>query len=152
MVSGELLGVSQQASNGPREALSRVLVIDDDTAVAKMIAHILRASHDVVTEISPGSAMARLTSGDLFDLILCDITMPEMSGIQVYEAMHAIGGHISARFVFMTGGGLSTEEDGYLLQAGVPRLEKPFRPAELRSRVRELIERLQGDDALKSVD
>jgi len=152
MVFGELFGVSQQATNGPRGALSRVLVIDDDTAVAKMIAHILRASHEVVTEISPGSAMARLTSGDPFDLILCDITMPEMSGIQVYEAMHAIGRHISARFVFMTGGGLSTEEDGYLSQAGVPRLEKPFRPAELRSRVRELIERLQGDDALKSVD
>ncbi len=146
---GEMLGVSQQSTNPPRGgALSRVLVIDDDTAVAKMIAHILRASHEVVTEISPESALARLTGGDLFDLILCDITMPEMSGIQVYEAISAIGREIAARFVFMTGGGLSSEEDGYLSNAGVPRLEKPFRPAELRNRVRELIDqRRTGDNA-----
>ena len=148
MLSGELLSVSQQATDGQRGTLSRVLVIDDDTAVAKMIAHILRASHDVVTEISPESALARLLGGEAFDLILCDITMPEMSGIQVYEAIHSIGRHASARFVFMTGGGLSMEEDGYLSQAGVPRLEKPFRPAELRSRVRELIDTLRPAGAV----
>lgn len=141
MVMGEALGVSQQATKSSGGlAVSRVLVIDDDTAVAKMIAHILRASHEVVTETSPESALARLTAGEAFDLILCDITMPEMSGIQVYEAIHDLGRGLAARFAFMTGGGLSSEEDGYLSRAGVPRLEKPFRPAELRGRVRELID------------
>ena len=121
--------------------MSRVLVIDDDMAVAKMIAHILRASHEVVTEMSPESALARLTSGDLFDLILCDITMPELSGIQVYEAIAALDAGLAARVAFMTGGGLSSEEDSFLSDAGVPRLAKPFRPAELRARVSELIDR-----------
>jgi CheY-like chemotaxis protein len=122
-------------------SLTRILVIDDDAAVAKMIAHILRAAHDVVIEASPRSALARLGTDTRFDLILCDITMPELSGIQVYEAISALDVDLAARVVFMTGGGLSSEEDGFLSDAGVPRLAKPFRPAEIRTRVRELIDR-----------
>lgn len=145
MIFGESHSVPQQAKTEfSQNSGLRVLVIDDDTAVAKMIAHILRASHDVVTEVNPSSALKRLSGGDLFDLILCDVTMPEMSGIEVYQAIIEIGRGIASRVVFMTGGGLSSEEDGYLLSAGVPRLEKPFRPAELRSRVRELIERARA--------
>ncbi len=121
-------------------ALTRILVIDDDAAVAKMIAHILRTAHDVVIEGSPRAALARLDTDRLFDLILCDITMPELSGIQVYEAIAALDRGLAARVAFMTGGGLSSEEDGFLSDAGVPRLAKPFRPAELRTRVRELID------------
>ena len=71
-------------------ALTRILVIDDDAAVGKMIAHILRMAHDVVIEASPRSALARLGSDRRFHLILCDITMPELSGIQVYEAIAAL--------------------------------------------------------------
>lgn len=125
-------------------ALSRILVIDDDAAVAKMIVHILRAAHDVVTEASPRSAVARLRAGDRYDLILCDITMPEMSGIEVYEALAAQDREIASRVAFMTGGGLSMEEDSFLSDVGVPRLQKPFRPAELRTRVRELVDRFRS--------
>ena len=68
-------------------ALTRILVIDDDAAVGKMIAHILRMAHDVVIEASPRSALARLGTDRRFHLILCDITMPELSGIQVYDCL-----------------------------------------------------------------
>ena len=94
-------------STDPAVALTRILVIDDDAAVARMIAHILRAAHDVVTEASPRSALARLAADSRFDLILCDITMPELSGIQVYEAISALDSELASRVVFMTGGGLS---------------------------------------------
>ncbi|MFO0591680.1 MAG: response regulator [Polyangiaceae bacterium] len=134
--------MNQEPVSSAREAaMSRILVIDDDAAVAKMIAHILRAAHEIVIEASPRAALARLRSGDRFDLILCDITMPEMSGIEVYETLAAADREQASRVAFMTGGGLSTEEDGFLSDVGVPRLQKPFRPAELRVRVRELISR-----------
>lgn len=137
--------VTQEPVNSAREAaVSRILVIDDDAAVAKMIAHILRAAHEIVIEANPRAAVARLRGGERFDLILCDITMPEMSGIEVYETLAADDRELASRVAFMTGGGLSTEEDTFLGGVGVPRLQKPFRPAELRARVRELIAAFAG--------
>ena len=136
--------MTQEPVSTERGAVDRILVIDDDAAVAKMIAHILRAAHEVVIEASPRSAVARLRGGERYDLILCDITMPEMSGIEVYETLAAQDKEIASRVAFMTGGGLSSEEDGFLSDVGVPRLQKPFRPAELRARVRELCDRFRA--------
>ena len=65
-----------------------------------------------------------------FDLILCDLQMPEMSGMELYAAVKARYPNLDESFVFVTGGAFSAEAKRFLEQA-VTCLSKPFRIEEL---------------------
>ncbi len=75
-----------------------------------------------------------------FDLILCDVMMPEMTGMQLYEELHRQHPELAPRVVFMTGGAFTQSARQFL--AGIPnmQLEKPIAMKTLR----ELIGRISG--------
>lgn len=109
----------------------RVLIIDDEKSVATMLARFLESNYDVKHCTGAADALD-LLSRHTFDVILCDIMMPEMSGIDLFERLEHVSPGAQERVVFMTGGGLLPEVYDFLRSAERPKLEKPFDMGELR--------------------
>jgi len=131
---------SKSAVSGERPTSGRVLVVDDDPMVARAIALILSAySVDVVN--SGVHALARIAEGWHYDVILCDVMMPSMTGPQMLEELFATAPTAAARVVFMTGCVLMPELQRVLLRFANLCLEKPLDIEGLRalveSRIRE---------------
>ncbi len=109
-----------------REAMrARVLVIDDEPAIANTLRDLLAPAHEVVSATSTREALATLAAGD-FDVIFCDLMMPGLSGIDLYQHIKADMPGMEERIVFMTGGAFTTRAAEFLTQVPNRRLEKPF--------------------------
>lgn len=117
---------------------TRVLVVDDQELVAKALQRCLR-EYDVVALVSAREALERLTSGERFDLILCDLMMPEMPGSALYEALRLLDPMQAERMVFVTGGATTAHGEAFLASVGCPVLRKPFEPSELRALVKSVL-------------
>ena len=116
----------------PSQPRSRILMIDDEPAVGRSIRLLLAPDHEVINVTRALDGLARLDAGEHFDLILCDVMMPEMSGIELYEQLERRFPAYLQRIVFMTGGAFTSQARDALEQLGAPRLEKPFSEAALR--------------------
>src|SRR5262249_20455748 len=66
--------------------MARILVVDDRPDVAKAIARML-SNHDTATETDPRQAVARVEHGERFDIVLCDLNMPDMNGREVSDRL-----------------------------------------------------------------
>jgi CheY-like chemotaxis protein len=117
---------------------AKILVIDDEPAVASVITRMLR-DYDTSTETDPRRAVDRISHGERFDLILCDLNMPEMSGREVYEAVQRESGGRPPMMLIMSGQG-NVEP---LYAVGCAVLFKPFEEAELEN----LVSMILHDDA-----
>jgi PAS domain S-box-containing protein len=110
----------------------RILIIDDDRPVAAAVALELSGDHDVVVAGSGREALEILRRDPAFDVILCDLMMPEMTGMDLFAWLQPIEPALAGRFVFMTGGAFTPRAERFLRETENPRLDKPFHPDELR--------------------
>jgi len=108
----------------------RVLIVDDDPGVARGLARGLRRVADVVMELEPAAALERVKCGERFDLVLCDVMMPGMSGPELFERVVACAPELAAAFVFASGG-MPAQVQERLRATGRPCLEKPISIAAL---------------------
>lgn len=113
---------------------ARVLVVDDEVAVVKAVSRVLR-EHDVHTETDSRAALARLLAGDSFDVILCDLMMPHITGSELHDQLVHARPELAAKIVFLTGGAMSKVAEEFLAQTPRTVLEKPFSARELRELV-----------------
>jgi two-component system, cell cycle sensor histidine kinase and response regulator CckA len=119
----------------------QVIIIDDEPQLAWAMKRLLDREHDVVAVTHGREALDRMAAGQRFDAILCDLTMPFMTGEQLYrEIERRFGPATAARILFVTGGALSEETNAFLQAVPNPRLFKPFEPEELRTQVRRMID------------
>jgi CheY-like chemotaxis protein len=118
-------------SETPRHASLQILVVDDDPIVTRMLSRVLSA-HVVQVANSGAGALERLSQHQ-FDLILCDLTMPGMSGMELYRAIEAESTETAERMIFMTGGVFTREGQEFLARVPNGRLEKPFDIRALRA-------------------
>jgi PAS domain S-box-containing protein len=131
------------ASDEPRRIEARVdparptavLVIDDERAIGTAIRRVLH-DHDVTVVTTGQAALALLEGGNTFDLVLCDLMMPAMSGMELYDALLLRHPTIAPKVVFLTGGAFTPEADAFLRRVGNRRLKKPFDSDELRALAR----------------
>jgi CheY-like chemotaxis protein/anti-sigma regulatory factor (Ser/Thr protein kinase) len=104
-----------------------VLIIDDEPAIARSMQHVLGEQHDVTVCTDPRAALLVLEErGDDFDVIFCDLMMPFMSGMELYQRCLSRAPQLAARFVFMTGAAVDQVVQGFLRKVEHPPLEKPF--------------------------
>ncbi|WP_428265465.1 response regulator [Haliangium sp.] len=115
----------------------RILVVDDEPLIVSTLEQALR-THEVVGAESGRDALARCED-ESFDLILCDLMMPEMSGMVFYDRLSAAHPGMEKRVVFMTGGSLLPDVQHFLI--GVPNecLEKPLSMRHLQPFVNERV-------------
>jgi PAS domain S-box-containing protein len=119
----------------PPLARSRILMIDDEAAVGRSIRLLLAPDHEVINVTRALDGLAQLEAGQAFDMILCDVMMPEMSGIELFAQLQARFPTYTHRTVFMTGGAFTSQAREALESLGTPRLEKPFSEAQLRKMI-----------------
>ncbi|MGZ3448900.1 MAG: ATP-binding protein [Polyangiales bacterium] len=105
----------------------RVLVVDDDVAVARTLGRILAAECDVTVLNRGRDAITTLSADSAgFDLIFCDLMMPEVTGADVYAEVTRVRPELAPRFVFITGGAFTPRGQKFLDSVHAPVLEKPF--------------------------
>jgi CheY-like chemotaxis protein len=106
----------------------RILVIDDDGHVLRAMSRLIAAEgHLGFTATNGGVALAMLAEAE-YDLILCDIMMPELDGVAFYEEVEQRWPHLVCRIVFMTGD-LEQQQRyrrAFFARARVPVVPKPF--------------------------
>jgi signal transduction histidine kinase len=117
----------------------RVLIIDDELNLRVTLAQILSTDHEVYETPSARLALERIAGGERYDVILCDVMMPEMSGIDFYEELTHVAPELTARVVFLTGGAFTPRTQAFLERVTNPRLEKPFEVAELHAVIRKVM-------------
>jgi CheY-like chemotaxis protein len=121
----------------------RILIVDDERIVSVALSRLIGRGHDVVTDANAKDALRRIEEGASFDIVLCDIAMPGMSGIELYEAVKAIAPDQAERFVFMTGGAFTERSAAFLESVPNPRLEKPIQPSSLADLIDERMRSLR---------
>jgi signal transduction histidine kinase/DNA-binding response OmpR family regulator len=104
---------------------ARLLVVDDDRLVRNSLKRILDRHHDVAVA-STGERALELLAQKTFDLVLCDLIMPGMTGMRLYAETLARAPDLATRFVFLTGGTNSVEAREFLRHVPNPRAYKPL--------------------------
>jgi PAS domain S-box-containing protein len=120
----------------PTVARGRVLVVDDEPRLRAVLAALLAEHHDVESRDGGRAALELLRRDDGFDVVLCDLGMAGMSGLELYETLAVESPALADRMIFMTGGTLDPQRAGPLVRAGRRVLEKPFEPDEMLAAVR----------------
>src|SRR5688572_25834712 len=98
-------------------------MIDDEAAVLKAYRRLLRDRHDVVIAEGGAAGIACLERDQSFDLVICDLLMPEVDGQDVFEAAPEA---VRARFVFASGGAHTERARAFLARLDNPVLDKPI--------------------------
>ncbi len=110
-----------------------VLVVDDEPMIGLAIRRLLHPSHEVATCLGADEALARFDRGERYDLVLCDLMMPHMTGMAFHEALSRRDSAQAARIVFMTGGAFTPAAREFLAASRHACIDKPFDPDELRA-------------------
>jgi PAS domain S-box-containing protein len=119
----------------PAERRGNVLVVDDERMIGKMTQRSLSPEHDVSVLTSAEEALRRVTAGERFDVILCDLMMPTMTGMELYTALVSVAPDQAERMIFLTGGAFTPQTRAFLDDVTNARLEKPFQLEALRALV-----------------
>jgi signal transduction histidine kinase len=121
------------------ERRGQVLVVDDEAMLQRAIQRTLCPLHDVVTVGSGRKAFALIEGGQRFDVIFCDLMMPEMTGVELYSALTAVAPEQATRVVFLTGGAFMEYTRAFLESIPNLTVEKPFESKRLLQVVAERI-------------
>ncbi len=113
----------------------RVLIIDDEPRLLQTYGLVLGADHEVCLVGSGAEAIALLERDRRFDFVLCDLQMPGVSGVEVYERLRAIAPELVPRLVFSTGGVFQPRVKEFLDRTRVDVVEKPVRVETLLARI-----------------
>ena len=136
--------VERAESTAPAPARAgRVLIIDDDVSLATSLGQTLCARHEVVVQSDPRRALELLVGGATFDVVLCDVMMPELTGIELYQRLAVSRPGTEQCIVFTSGGAWAPGVRSFLATTGRPVLEKPFRVEQAE----ELIARILAGEA-----
>jgi CheY-like chemotaxis protein len=142
--TGEALAVrpSEPSFDAPTAPAlhGRILVVDDEAPLRKMMKRLL-VGHDVVQAASAKEAQALLERDHQFDVILCDVMMPDMTGLELHKWLKECYPFLAERVVFITGGAFGPVAAEYLVDFGNLRISKPF---ESRTFVRLVSERVRA--------
>jgi nitrogen-specific signal transduction histidine kinase/CheY-like chemotaxis protein len=111
----------------------RVLVIDDEPMIGRLVEAALEG-HVVETTVEPVVALGRVADRS-YDLVLCDLKMPHMSGIEFYAELIKRRPDLKQSFVLMTGAAADQELDRFIAGNAISILRKPFMMKELRQYV-----------------
>ena len=113
----------------PTRRLS-IIIIEDETALLLPLRRMLSDRHDVLTFSDPNDGMRCLIERDPPDVIICDVNMPQVSGLDLFREVTRVRPFLAERFVFLTGG--DCEELANLMGGSTRRiLEKPVHRKDL---------------------
>jgi DNA-binding response OmpR family regulator len=127
-----------------------ILIVDDEPQVGEMLYRMLKRRYAVLLETDAGRALALIESGVAFDVVISDLTMAPMSGMQLFERLRRAVPAQAARFLPMTGGASTNLRVGTFLSEWPHEvLLKPFALQELERRIEQILARAQPAGAAR---
>ncbi|HWP34687.1 MAG TPA: response regulator [Thermodesulfobacteriota bacterium] len=141
-----LPGGAEATAPAPRPAVApqggheTVLVAEDDDSVRRLVVRVLEEQGYRVLEAADGEEAVRLfeVAPEPIDLVVLDAVMPKKGGRELYEALCRRSP--APRFLFMSGYSTNAVQERFILDEGLHFLHKPFSPAELARRVRQVLD------------
>ncbi len=109
----------------------RVLAVDDEALLLKAYRRMIGDAHELTTALGGHEALRLLERDPNFDVILCDLQMPDMSGMELHAAVRLRIPPLAERFVFVTGGAFSSDARRFLEESVAAVIQKPFRLEDL---------------------
>lgn len=113
------------ARDGGSADRGRILVVDDEPILLSTLRTLLEPHHDVETVDNGQAALERIRT-ERFDVVLCDLMMSDVTGMDVFERVRELRPGLEERIVFMTGGAFTNATRRFLTQVNNPCLDKPF--------------------------
>jgi len=110
----------------------RVLAIDDEPSLLMLLERIFNQLGHTIDTVADGQIALQKFNTTVYDLIICDVLMPDIAGPELYEIVLANYPGLARRFVFITGNVVDRETRIFLEKSGVPWLSKPFLPEDIR--------------------
>ena len=117
-----------------------ILIVDDEAGIMSALAYLLNRDGYMVHTASNGRLALEKIAERAYDLILCDLRMPELDGPGLYHELEQRAPDLLKRMIFLTGDTLSTETSQFLKSAAMPYLSKPFRAADVRRVVQQKLQ------------
>jgi signal transduction histidine kinase/HAMP domain-containing protein len=117
----------------------RILIIDDEDELRDAMRKVLELQHEVVTAGSGLEGREALTRDPRFDVILCDLMMPDYSGMDLHAWLLERHPALARNMVFVSGGAFTPRASAYLADLANTQIEKPFPLATLQKVVSETI-------------
>jgi len=128
-------------TNGESAPRLKILVVDDEPEIRRGLNRILGKKHDVALSTNGAEALQRFVAGERYDVVLCDVLMPEMTGIELSGELDRRFPEQSDRVVFMTGGATSEPARIFIEERRARVVSKPFTPREIETAVRAIVRR-----------
>lgn len=104
----------------------RVLVIDDEAMIGRAVKRTLERDHEVLVASSGREALERFANGERFDVILCDLMMPQMTGMELHAELMRLAPDTAGQMIFLTGGAFTPGAREFLRTIPNQCLDKPF--------------------------
>jgi CheY-like chemotaxis protein len=123
------------------------LIIDDEEVVVRALTRVLRAKHDVQGVTRARDGLALLADGNDYDAILCDLMMPDMSGMEFTRRLETDWPQLRARLLLMTGGVFSQDARVFVDGLDRPPLDKPLEFTEIFAFIAEQVARRVSSSA-----
>ena len=120
-----------ELARAPDSRPARVLLVDDDARIRFVLRRMLQEAHEVVEAEGGVEALETLAEDRAFDVILCDLMMPNGDGMMLFEQLRETAPELLPRLVFITGGAFTQRAREFLARSSVPVLEKPISHSEL---------------------
>jgi PAS domain S-box-containing protein len=116
------------AAHSGQARRGRILIVDDEPRLAQSLRMLLEPSHEVVATTRGSEALEMVSSGQRFDLVVCDLQMPGTTGMDVYARLREQAPDLARRLVFMSGGAYTPAASDFIRSVPNRVLEKPVRP------------------------
>jgi CheY-like chemotaxis protein len=104
----------------------RLLIVDDEPFLGEALYRAFRHEHEVMVLTEASAALSRLLNGERFDIILCDLMMPAMDGIEFHRRVAKALPDEANRIVFITGGAITARVEAFFNRVSNTLLEKPI--------------------------
>jgi CheY-like chemotaxis protein len=114
----------------------RLLLIDDEPLVLAALRRTLGVEFTLSTCSSGLEAITLLRRGERFDVVLCDLMMPEMTGMEFFDVLGVSYPNLTSRVVFLTGGAVTPRARNFVATVNNTVLHKPCEAALLRAVLR----------------
>lgn len=118
---------------------ARILVVDDELAIVRALQRSLAPEHEVTGLTESREALARLCAGETYDLVICDLMMPDLTGMELHAEVERARPEQARRFVFATGGAFSHQARQFLEKWNDRQIGKPFDVQNVQALVARLV-------------
>jgi DNA-binding NtrC family response regulator len=123
---------------------ARILIIDDDIDLLETLDQLISDTYDTKAVSDAREALKLLLIGENFQVIMCDLMMPHMGGVEFYQQIQLERPDLCSRILFLSGGSFTQKTTEFLKTPGIQSCEKPIQVELLLERMEKIIELHRG--------